>query len=116
MNLCRDEIRRRSRSREQLEPAPDEPSSEGADGEAAVAPAVEGPDQVILHEEEARSVRAALARLPVAYREVLVLRHYEGLKFREIAEVLSVPEGTVKSRMAEGLSRMAVLLGSIEAR
>jgi len=41
-----------------------------------------------------------------------VLRHYEGLKFREIAEVLNIPEGTVKSRMAEALSRLARLLGS----
>ncbi len=39
-----------------------------------------------------------------------MLRHYEGLKFGEIAEVLGIPDGTVKSRMHEGLSRLAVLL------
>jgi RNA polymerase sigma-70 factor (ECF subfamily) len=48
--------------------------------------------------------------LPEAHRAVLVLRHYENLKFREIAGVLEIPEGTVKSRMAEALTQMARLL------
>ena len=48
--------------------------------------------------------------LPDEYRTVLVLRHYENLKFREIAVVIEMPEGTVKSRMAEALSRMSRLL------
>jgi len=39
-----------------------------------------------------------------------VLRHYENLKFREIAEVLDLPEGTVKSRMADALTQMGRLL------
>lgn len=42
-------------------------------------------------------------QLPEHYRSVVVLRHYEDLKFREIAEVLEIPEGTVKSRMSEAL-------------
>jgi RNA polymerase sigma-70 factor (ECF subfamily) len=37
----------------------------------------------------------------------VVLRHYENLKFREIAEVLDIPEGTVKSRMAEALDQLS---------
>ena len=49
-------------------------------------------------------------QLSEAYRTVLVLRHYENLKFREIAGVLEVPEGTVKSRMAEALTQMGRLL------
>jgi RNA polymerase sigma-70 factor (ECF subfamily) len=46
-------------------------------------------------------------------RAVVVLRHYEGLKFREIAEVLEIPEGTVKSRMAEALSRLNQILNGL---
>ena len=57
--------------------------------------------------ERAELVREAILRLPEHYRAVVVLRHYEGLKFRQIAEVLDIPEGTVKSRMAEALSRLA---------
>jgi len=48
--------------------------------------------------------------LPETHRAVLVLRHYENLKFREIAAVLDVPEGTVKSRMADALTKMSQLL------
>ena len=60
--------------------------------------------------EEAEIVRRALMRLPENYRAVLVLRHYENLKLREIAEVLEVPEGTVSSRMAEALTQLTRLL------
>ena len=61
-------------------------------------------------EERADQVRAALQRVTEPFRTVLVLRHYEDLKFREIADVLGVPEGTVKSRMVEGLSQLTRLL------
>lgn len=53
-----------------------------------------------LRREEARQVVArALSGLPEAQREVLVLREFEGLKYREIAELLEIPEGTVMSRL-----------------
>ena len=55
-------------------------------------------------------MRQALLRLPEIYRTVLVLRHYENLKLREIAEILDIPQGTVNSRMAEGLAHMTRLL------
>jgi len=45
-----------------------------------------------------------VSALPEEQRAVLILREYEGLKFREIAEVLDVPEGTVKWRMSEALA------------
>jgi len=48
--------------------------------------------------------------LPEIYRTVLTLRHYEGLKLSQIAEVLQVPEGTVNSRMAEALNRLSRIL------
>jgi len=51
-----------------------------------------------------------LGQLPDIYLSVLVLRHYHGLKLREVAEVLDVPEGTVNSRMAEALSQLSRLL------
>ena len=51
-------------------------------------------------------LRRAVAELAPQYREVVVLRHYEGLKFREIGDVLGIPEGTVKSRLAEALAQL----------
>jgi RNA polymerase sigma-70 factor (ECF subfamily) len=65
------------------------------------------PDEALARRETGDAVRRALAELPESLRTLLVLRHYEGLKFREIAEVLDLPEGTVKTRMTEALSEMA---------
>jgi len=107
LNLCYDELRRRQRR--------EESSLDGMCGEAAaaleafVAPEPP-PDKSLVDQERSELVRNALMQLSEAYRTVLVLRHYENLKFREIAGVLDVPEGTVKSRMAEALTQMGRLL------
>ncbi len=61
-------------------------------------------------QERAEEVRDALQQLAGPYRAVVVLRHYEDLKFREIADVLGIPEGTVKSRMAEAMSQLGKIL------
>ena len=58
-------------------------------------------------DEEATLVRAALSELPDKLREVVVLREYEGLKFREVAEILQIPLGTVQSRMADALNQLS---------
>ncbi|MDB6124255.1 MAG: polymerase sigma factor, sigma-70 family [Pedosphaera sp.] len=105
LNLCYDELRRITRRRESpLEENFSEPQAEEMAAEAAT------PDLRMVEEERAEIVRAALLRLEETYRAVVVLRHYEGLKFREISEVLEIPEGTVKSRMAEALSQLNKIL------
>ena len=84
-------------------------SEEGAAADAV--PANEPtPDVKAAELEEGALVRQALLQLPEIYRSVLVLRHYEGMRLAEIAEVLEVPEGTVYSRMAEALARLARIL------
>ena len=57
-------------------------------------------------EASAEELRAALQRLPPEYREALILREWEELSYREIAQIMEVPEGTVMSR----LSRARALL------
>ena len=58
------------------------------------------------------AVLRGLDRLPPEQREVLVLKEFEGLKFREIAEIVGCPESTVKSRMYYGLNGVkAALIG-----
>lgn len=105
VNLCRDELRRRERRPEQsLEASGVE---EGGWGVEAAGPT---PSEAMEGEERAEVVRGTLLRLPEAYRVVVALRHYEGLKFSEIADVLGLPEGTVKSRMAEALDRLEGML------
>jgi RNA polymerase sigma-70 factor (sigma-E family) len=66
--------------------------------------------EVILSEDR-REVLAALARLPVRRREVLVLRFYLGLSEAEIAAVLGISPGTVKSTAARALASLARDLG-----
>jgi RNA polymerase sigma-70 factor (sigma-E family) len=66
--------------------------------------------EVILSEDR-RAVLVALARLPRRRREVLVLRYYLGLSEAEIAAVLGVSPGTVKSTAARALAALARDLG-----
>ena len=47
-----------------------------------------------------RRIKLAIASLPERYRLVFVLSHFQGMKYAEIAEVLEIPVGTVKSRMS----------------
>lgn len=58
-------------------------------------------------------VKLALAELPDDLREVLVLRHYQNLKLREISDILNLPLGTVYSRLADALSRLERRLQSL---
>jgi RNA polymerase sigma-70 factor (ECF subfamily) len=64
------------------------------------------PDEGLIAQERVEQVKRALSHLPDAYRAVVVLREYKGLKYREIAEVLEISEGTVKWRMAEALTQL----------
>lgn len=54
---------------------------------------------------------AALAQLPVTWRQALVLRHQEDLPYEEIAEILGVPLGTAKTWLFRGRDRLRTLLG-----
>ena len=81
--------------------------------DAALTASDLSPEADAAEQEHAELVRKALFRLPETYRQVVILRHYEGLRFREIAEVLDVPQGTVQSRMAEALTQLGRFLKPI---
>lgn len=57
-------------------------------------------------EELRESVRASVDRLPDLFRQVVVLAYYQGLKYREIADILEIPVGTVKSRLHAALAKL----------
>ncbi len=101
-NAALDELRRRRRR-----PDPGLPEVEGAD--------VSTPGLV-----DATTTRldvdAALAELPAEFRTAVVLRDLCGLSYEEIAEVLEIPSGTVKSRIARGRAALVPLLVESEAR
>jgi RNA polymerase sigma-70 factor, ECF subfamily len=59
---------------------------------------------------ERERVRAAIQQLPLAFREIILLREYEELSYQEIAAVLDCPPGTVMSRLARARSKLRNLL------
>jgi RNA polymerase sigma-70 factor, ECF subfamily len=76
---------------------------------------VPGPQAEIDVGPEHVALVTALARLSDSQRQVVVLHHLADLGTAEIAHVLGVPEGTVKSRLARGRSLLAELLDESEA-
>jgi RNA polymerase sigma-70 factor, ECF subfamily len=57
-------------------------------------------------EEDSQAVRAAIDQLPESLRRVVILVYFQGLKYREAADVLSIPVGTVKSRLHTAVARL----------
>jgi RNA polymerase sigma-70 factor, ECF subfamily len=85
------------------------------DHERALAEAGHGmpaPDAGLIQAADRRIVRAALDGLPIAHREVLVLREIEELSYKEIALIAGIPIGTVMSRLARARE---LLLRSLSA-
>lgn len=97
-NASLDELRRRSRR-----PVV---GIDGRDGEAADLPDHRTPDPAGAV-ADADEVEGALATLPVEFRAPIVLRDLCQLDYREIAEVLEIPPGTVRSRIARGRAQLA---------
>lgn len=64
------------------------------------------PEQQLVQQDTVARVRRALEALPAEFREVILLRDIEGLSYKEIAEVLRVPIGTVMSRISRGRERL----------
>lgn len=65
-----------------------------------------GPIDAAQGQERRERVRASVDRLPDFLRQVLVLAYYQGLKYREIADILGIPVGTVKSRLHTALVKL----------
>lgn len=96
VNLCHNEARQgQSRRR----------TREGFAANGSLPP-VTRPDELYQRQERSRLVLAALQSLPAEQRSVIIMKEYEGLKFREIAELLELSENTVKSRLYYGLQGM----------
>jgi RNA polymerase sigma factor (sigma-70 family) len=77
------------------------PDPEAEASEAEIDPA-QAPDAALIAAADAAALEAALAKLPLIFRETLVMREIHGLTYREIAEATGVPIGTVMSRLARG--------------
>ncbi len=72
------------------------------------------PELALSNLEQGYEIAAALSRLSEEYQVALVLRFYHGLSLQEIADVLRIPLGTVKSRLSVGTHRLRDLLNSLK--
>ncbi len=69
------------------------------------------PEAVLIAKADADLLQRAIAALPLSYREVLVLREIEELSYREISDIMSIPVGTVMSRLARARSLLIQRIG-----
>lgn len=104
LNLCRNKATRKRHI-----------SYEGIPEDAMAAlpkrPDPVGPVESATANDEVVKVRNALAQLSAPFQEIVHLRLYQGLSFREISEALDVPEGTLKSRMHHAVRHLRTILG-----
>ena len=85
---------------------------EWAVSEAAVVDMYEEGGRGMEKREQSEWLLRALENIPAEQRVILVMKEYEGLKFREIADALSISENTAKSRLYYGLKAMRKVLDS----
>jgi RNA polymerase sigma-70 factor (ECF subfamily) len=78
-----------------------------ATGHEPVSPAT-----ILEHSEDAQLIKEAMEELPAEFREILVLRHQEGLSYKEIADIAQIPPGTVMSRLARARAKLKEYLAA----
>ncbi len=74
-----------------------------------------GPLEQLQGDERRQLVRASVERLPDFLRQVVVLAYFQGLKYKDIADILDIPVGTVKSRLHAALMRLQEAWSTVNA-
>ena len=106
-NVCLDFLR--SRSRKQTVSLSAE-NDDGEDVELDIADETQSPELLLDRSMTRDAVRRGLAALPPDHREILLLREIQGLSYEEIASVLGLVEGTVKSRIFRARKKLCSFL------
>lgn len=115
-NKARDHLRERVRKREvPLGAAPGGDESEDVSYLDFLSDESTPPGDVLEANEQRDAVRAIVSAMPVHLREILVLGYYQRLPYKEIAEVLAIPLGTVKSRLHAAVAHFAESYKKAEA-
>ncbi len=97
-------------SRTGLKAARTVPLDDEDDPQSVSPSTTETPESILLARADHDAIQAALQELPVAYREIILLCDVEEMSYREIAEALTIPMGTVMSRLARARKAMRQLL------
>ena len=110
-NLCKNELRYRSRHPTvSLEEPVSGEHARGKNGALRIGDYLKArtsePLENMLSEEMEKRLQNALDSLPEIEREILILHRFQGLKYREISEIVGVPVGTVRSRMHSAMDRL----------
>lgn len=74
----------------------------------------DNPESILARSDDVRLLNRALEKLPLEFREVVVLRDLEDLSYKEIAEVSAIPIGTVMSRLARGRRMLLACVGQVK--
>ncbi len=110
VNYCREEARKKKNNRalslDNMRPGESEESYRWEESHHRR----ENPERQLRHSELSDILQKCLMELSAEQREVVIMKEYEGLKFREIAETLNISENTVKSRMYYGLEGLKKIL------
>lgn len=119
-NLARDRVRRARRSPLEVELVAGGLGEEGdarrgRRGEGVAASGRVAEAGLVL-DEEIDALNVALAVLPAAEREVIMLRHFSQMSFKEIAETMGTPLGTALARGHRGLGRLREIMGGAPAQ
>jgi RNA polymerase sigma-70 factor (ECF subfamily) len=111
VNQC---ISRQRRSKVRSESALDD--EEQRDASSFATPLSFSPARVAEGRQTTVAVRRAINSLPLELRQVVVMKEFEELTFREIADVLGLPLSTVKSRLYTALKQLQMRLQQFESR
>ena len=110
VNYCREETRKRKGSRALSFESVWNSEAENSPAWESSAQRLDNPEKQFQQSELSDILQRALKELNDEQREVVIMKEYEGLKFREIAEILNISENTVKSRMYYGLDGLRKIL------
>jgi len=92
----------------------DDPTAELDEDMQLTDSAASSPESILLAAARAELVQHALGALPAEFRETVILREMEGLSYKDIAEITSIPVGTVMSRLARARARLHKLLSETD--
>lgn len=114
LNVSRNELRNTKRKRlVSLDAFGRDPDSDADTGGYDIPDESALPDQDVERRELRRIFNTAIRKLPERYRTVFILRDVQGLTYEEMAEILHVPKGTVKSRMNRARQKFKELIEPI---